>query len=57
MAAQWLALRLQLIGVAMITSVAFLAVFEHHFNSVNPGIYILLYEQDIGKFVSFEIYI
>ena len=36
-AAQWLMVRLQLIGVAMVTAVAFLAVIEHHFNSVNPG--------------------
>ena len=29
-ASQWLALRLQLIGVALTTGVAFLAVIEHH---------------------------
>ena len=34
----WLGLRLQLIGVVTVTSVAFIAVFEHHFGSVNPGV-------------------
>lgn len=34
----WLNLRLNMIGVAMVTSVAFLAVFEHHYNTVNPGL-------------------
>jgi len=37
-AAQWLAIRLNMIAVAVVGSVAFLAVFEHHFNSVNPGL-------------------
>lgn len=36
-AAQWLNVRLQLLGVAMVTGVAFIAVLEHHFQSVNPG--------------------
>ena len=35
----WLGLRLQLIGVVTVTSVAFIAVLEHHFGSVNPGVY------------------
>ena len=34
----WLNFRLQLIGVAMVTIVAFLAVVEHHFGTVNPGL-------------------
>ena len=33
----WLDIRLQMIGVAMVTGVAFIAVLEHHFASVNPG--------------------
>lgn len=37
-AAQWLSLRLQLIGVAMITGVALLAVIQHHFQTVNSGL-------------------
>ena len=33
----WLGIRLQMLGVAMVTGVAFIAVLEHHFNTVNPG--------------------
>ena len=36
-ASQWLGLCLQFIGVAMVTTVAFIAVLEHHFSTVNPG--------------------
>ena len=39
--AVWLGIRLQMLGVAMVTGVAFIAVLEHHFHSVNPGMYIL----------------
>ena len=35
--AQWLGLYLQLLGVAMVAGVSFLAVFEHHLSSVDPG--------------------
>lgn len=35
--AVWLGIRLQMLGVAMVTGVAFIAVLEHHFNTVNPG--------------------
>ena len=35
--ARWLDLRLQMIGVAMVTGVAFIAVLEHHYRTVNPG--------------------
>ena len=35
--AQWLGIRLQMLGVAMVTGVSFIAVLEHHFNSVDPG--------------------
>ncbi|XP_064600962.1 ATP-binding cassette sub-family C member 10-like [Liolophura sinensis] len=34
----WLSFRLQLLGVAMVTGVAFTAVLEHHFRTVNPGL-------------------
>ncbi|KAK3750705.1 hypothetical protein QZH41_005748 [Actinostola sp. cb2023] len=37
-AAQWLNLRLQFLGVAMVTGVAFIAVLEHHFGTVDPGL-------------------
>ena len=36
-ASQWLALRLQLIGVTMLTSVAFLAVLQHHLDFADAG--------------------
>ncbi|ELU02886.1 hypothetical protein CAPTEDRAFT_191165 [Capitella teleta] len=36
--AQWLGLRLQLMGVAMVTGVAFIAVLQHHFHTANPGL-------------------
>ena len=35
--AQWLGIRLQMLGVAMVTGVSFIAVLEHHFNTVDPG--------------------
>ncbi len=35
--AQWLGLRLQMLGVAMVAGVAFIAVLEHRFASVDPG--------------------
>ncbi|XP_003727446.1 multidrug resistance-associated protein 7 [Strongylocentrotus purpuratus] len=34
----WLAFRLQMIGVGMITAVAVIAVLEHHFQTVDPGL-------------------
>ena len=34
---QWLGIRLQMLGVIMVTCVSFMAVLEHHFGSVNPG--------------------
>ncbi len=36
--AQWLNWRLQMLGVAIITMVAFLAVLEHHYGSIAPGL-------------------
>jgi len=37
-AAQWLNLRLQLIGVAMVTGVGIFAVVQHHLHTVDPGL-------------------
>ncbi|WAR19116.1 MRP7-like protein [Mya arenaria] len=36
--ASWLAFRLQMLGVAMVTGIALIAVLEHHFKTVNPGL-------------------
>ena len=36
-AGQWLGVRLQMMGVAMVTAVAFIGVLEHRFHTVNPG--------------------
>ena len=35
--AQWLGIQLQMLGVAMVVGVAFIAVLEHHFSTVDPG--------------------
>ena len=35
--ASWLSFHLQMLGVAMVTGIAFIAVLEHHFQTVNPG--------------------
>ncbi|XP_008282467.1 multidrug resistance-associated protein 7 [Stegastes partitus] len=37
-ASQWLNIRLQLIGVAVVTALGVIAVIQHHFNSVDPGL-------------------
>jgi len=37
-AAQWLGLRLQFIGVAMVTGIGLIAVLQHHFDVADPGI-------------------
>ena len=37
-ASQWLGVRLQAIGVLMVTGVALIAVLEHHFHAVNAGL-------------------
>ncbi|GLV33119.1 uncharacterized protein CBL_10466 [Carabus blaptoides fortunei] len=37
-AAQWLGLRLQFIGVAMVTGVGMIAVIKHQFDVVDPGL-------------------
>lgn len=37
-AANWLGLRLQLIGVAMVTGVGIFAVVQHHLHTVDPGL-------------------
>lgn len=36
----WLGLRLQFIGVAMVTGIGVLAVLQHQFNVADPGSYI-----------------
>eukprot|EP00118_Oscarella_pearsei_P023582 m.283819 g.283819 ORF g.283819 m.283819 type:complete len:1577 (+) comp40673_c0_seq30:70-4800(+) len=37
-AAQWLNIRLQMLGVMMVAAVAFIAVLEYRYGSVNPGL-------------------
>uniref|UniRef100_A0AAQ5ZJQ3 ATP-binding cassette, sub-family C (CFTR/MRP), member 10 n=1 Tax=Amphiprion ocellaris TaxID=80972 RepID=A0AAQ5ZJQ3_AMPOC len=37
-AMQWLSIRLQLIGVAVVTGLAVIAVIQHQFNSIDPGL-------------------
>lgn len=34
---QWLDIRLQLIGVAVVTGLGVIAVIQHQYNSVDPG--------------------
>jgi len=41
-ASQWLTMRLQLIGVVMVTGVAMVAVIEHTYSTVEAGTYISL---------------
>ncbi|XP_060564564.1 ATP-binding cassette sub-family C member 10-like isoform X2 [Ruditapes philippinarum] len=36
--ASWLSFYLQMLGVAMVTGISFIAVLEHHFQTVNPGL-------------------
>jgi len=38
-ASQWLAMRLQLIGVVMVTGVATVAVIEHTYSTVDAGMH------------------
>ena len=40
-AAQWLNIRLQGLGVLMVTAIALIAVLEHNYHSVDPGIYFI----------------
>ena len=49
--AQWLGIRLQMLGVAMVTGVSFIAVLEHHFNTVDPGIFNLVHLKTISLHV------
>ena len=37
-AAQWLNIRLQALGVLMVTAIALIAVLEHRYRTVDPGI-------------------
>ena len=36
-AARWLDFRLQMLGVVMVTGVAFIAVLEHKYRGIDPG--------------------
>lgn len=40
-AGQWLGLRLQFIGVAMVAGVCFIAVVQHQYDVADPGINLL----------------
>lgn len=35
--ASWLGFRLQMMGVVMVTGIAFISVLQHHFQTVNAG--------------------
>ena len=35
--ASWLGFRLQMMGVVMVTGIAFISVLQHHFQAVNAG--------------------
>ncbi|XP_063055081.1 ATP-binding cassette sub-family C member 10 [Engraulis encrasicolus] len=37
-AMQWLDIRLQMIGVVVVTGISIIAVIQHHFSSVDPGL-------------------
>ncbi|KAK2918532.1 ATP-binding cassette sub-family C member 10 [Channa argus] len=37
-AMQWLDIRLQMIGVVVVTGLGVIAIIQHHFNSVDPGL-------------------
>ena len=41
-----------MLGVAMVTGVAFTAILEHHLNSINPGEWPLLLTWYLRKFMS-----
>ena len=51
LASQWLNLRLQLIGLAMLAGVAILALLQHHFDAIDAGnsvtSHVWLYNQQI----------
>ena len=47
----WLELRMQFIGVAMVTSVAFIAVFEHNFSTISSGLYIHILKAGHSVFI------
>lgn len=43
-AIRWLGLRLQFIGVAVVTSVSFIAVIQHQYDVADPGKCLLKYK-------------
>ena len=53
-ASQWLSLHLQMLGVAMVTCVSFIAVLEHHFSSVDPGMSLANRELKMRRFCQHE---
>ena len=42
-ASQWLSLRLQLIGVAMVTGLAAIAMVEHSHSAIQPSLFLFLF--------------
>lgn len=40
-AMQWLDIRLQMIGVAVVTGIGVIAVIEHQFSTIDPGEWLL----------------
>ena len=40
-ASQWLELRLQLLGTAVVTAIATIAIIQHHTGAISPGIFCL----------------
>ena len=52
-AAQWLNIRLQGLGVLMVTAIALIAVLEHNYHSVDPGIHFI--SPRISPFVSLKL--
>lgn len=57
-ASQWLGLRLQFIGVAMVSGVGLIAVIQHQFDVANPGLLHYLYKlsQDIYPWAPSDYY-
>lgn len=41
--ASWLGFRLQMMGVVMVTGIAFISVLQHQFQAVNAGLWLLVH--------------
>lgn len=53
-AARWLGLRLQFIGVAVVTGVSFIAVIQHQYDVADPGKALYaIFEVDIALLLKF----